>query len=144
MGNNIMTEKQVDTELTAAFQRVLKHLRWFWTNPTVRKYLLISKLPRDRVRTISEFLDEADRRGTDQIVEPGRVDPLVPAGYDLVEAVKNEVKPMIELEIRRAGPDRGDYARTQLELTRSTLEINTESLLRDLEALHNAASEYRK
>ena len=143
MTEHTVTKMQHDSEFTDAFEQVIAHLQWFWTNPTVRKYLLVSKLKRDRVRTISAFLDDAAHSGGDQKVAPYQVVPLIRAGLELADSIENEVKPMIDLEIRRAGPGRGSVAKTQLKLTRSTLETNTEALLRDLETLRVAALKQR-
>ncbi|MFW5995023.1 MAG: hypothetical protein ACOCRN_02845 [Spirochaetia bacterium] len=143
MTEHTAANMQHDSEFTNAFERVITGLQWFWTNPTVRKYLLVSKLKREHVRTISAFLDDAEHDGGNRTLTPSRVDPLIRAALELANSIENEVKPMIDIEVRRAGPGRGDAAKTQLKLTRSALETNTHALLRDLETLRTAAANHR-
>ena len=129
-----------NSEFSTALSSVIKDLKWYWSNPLVRKYVLVSTLPRNRVRTIEQAItafDDAEGRAGDRLES---VDELATACLDLAECVRKEIKPILDLEARRAGPDRDTRARTELELTRSTIETNTDTLVEDVRVLQAAAA----
>ena len=123
-------------DFSSALSSVIKDLKWFWSNPLVRKYLFASALPRNRIRVIEQAIAAADTETERDLM--GLIDELAAACLDLAECIEKEVKPILDLEARRAGPARDSRSRTELELTRSTIGANTDTLVRDVRILQAA------
>lgn len=137
-------EAQQYPDYDTALSEVIQDLSWFWTNSLVRKYLLIANFSREHVRTIDTLVTAATESGSESLslASVGEsVADVVSSSLELAECVKNEVKPMLELEKHRAGPEMDATKRVQLDMTLSNLEPNRDALVNHVQKLRAVAKQ---
>ncbi len=132
-----MTQK--DTEHQRILSPVIEGLTWFWTNAIVRRYLIASDLSRERMRAIDWFVSGGEENLPHPLDTESAAE-LARTCTELATCVRREVKPMLELERRRAGPDMDSARRAQLDLVLSNLEANADALLDNAAKLRTTAS----
>lgn len=134
-----MTMAPRNTEQQNEISLAIGVLTWFWNNAIIRRYLIASDLSHERMRTIDWFVGE----GEDNLPNPLDTESVLKLARSctgLATCAQREVKPMLEIERRRAGPDMDSGRRAQLDLVLTNLEPNVNALLGTARTLRAAVS----
>lgn len=119
--------------LQSALAALQETLSWFRSNPDLRRLCAISSLDEQKLRLIDQFIYEGFEHisgHTDSVVDEGQIRALIEACLALERTVTSEILPVLKIKLAQRGPARNDQAMTQLQITRESIEPNTERLVK--------------
>lgn len=107
-------------------EQLRESVAWIQKNELIRRRLHTTRFTSQHWRIIDDFIAEE--------VQDASNEDILEAVQALVIALKDEVSPMLDEEIRKTSSSRGGGTRLQVQMTRNTLSANVSAVEASLRA----------